>query len=183
MNARQPASVHCTPPAPSSQHPSKQEHLACDLASPKPPGRIQVAPGSRFVKKDKAAKSRLSNSEKIRLRVLKEAIAGCGERPPASNHIPIERGREYAYRLGISDGEAMATRAVSDLIGRRRPVAFVVNPARKVHNGTRHDRGFRRDTSRREQQCGEIPPAYRTNAMSSGHIWQRSGTQRGSACR
>jgi hypothetical protein len=40
-------------------------------------------------------------------------MADCGERAP--NHIPenvrvttIERWRDYAYRLGISDGEARA---------------------------------------------------------------------------
>ena len=43
-----------------------------------------------------------------------------------SQAVANGRRRDYAYRLGISDGEAMATRAVGDLIGRRRPVAFVV---------------------------------------------------------
>ena len=38
-NAPQPASIHRTP-SPFAQHPSKQGHLACNLASPKSPDRI-----------------------------------------------------------------------------------------------------------------------------------------------
>jgi hypothetical protein len=44
MNPRQPASVHSTPspfaPTSTKARASKHEHLACDLASPKPPDRI-----------------------------------------------------------------------------------------------------------------------------------------------
>jgi hypothetical protein len=67
------------------------------------------------VKKDKVGKGRPSSSEQIALRALTEAIAACGEPAPASNYIPeqvrvvtIDCWREYAYRLGISDGEARA---------------------------------------------------------------------------
>jgi hypothetical protein len=64
---------------------------------------------------------------------------------------------------------------VPDLIVRRRPVAFCREAcAQGSYNGTRHDRGFGRDTSRRGRQCGEILPTHRTNAVSRGHIWRRS---------
>jgi hypothetical protein len=65
------------------------------------------------VKKDKVG--RPNASEQIGLRALREAIAECGEQVPASNHIPknvrivsTECWRDYAYRLGISNGGARA---------------------------------------------------------------------------
>jgi hypothetical protein len=92
----------------------------------------------------------------------------------------IERWHDRACRLGISDGEAIARRAVGELIGRRRPVAFVVKSARKVHNGTRHDRGF---------WARHIPKRATMwrNPASAPHKCRVEGTYlatiRGSACR
>jgi AAA domain len=59
---------------------------------------------------------RLSPAAKIGLRALADAIADCGEAPPASNHIPqgVVKAttetvwRQYAYRRGISTGEERA---------------------------------------------------------------------------
>jgi hypothetical protein len=56
--------------------------------------------------------ARLSKADKIALRALKEAIDALGDRASASNHIPsdvkvttLDRWRDYAYRLGISDSD------------------------------------------------------------------------------
>ena len=49
--------------------------------------------------------------------IIKEAIDALGEPAPASNHIPkdvkvttVERWRDYAYRLGISDSREQGAR-------------------------------------------------------------------------
>jgi hypothetical protein len=58
---------------------------------------------------------RIPKTAQIALRALFEAVSECGEAAPASNHIPkgvkvatVERWRDYAYRMGISTGEARA---------------------------------------------------------------------------
>jgi hypothetical protein len=54
---------------------------------------------------------RMPPAAKTALKALREAVDQCGERAPASNHIPasvqvttVEMWRTYAYKFGISDG-------------------------------------------------------------------------------
>ena len=59
-----------------------------------------------------AAKAKQTKAARIALRALEEAIAAAGESAPASEHIPagtrvttVDRWRDTAYRLGISDSD------------------------------------------------------------------------------
>jgi AAA domain len=75
---------------------------------------VEEVAGSGTITKPKKSPT-IPKTAQIALRALFEAVSECGEAAPASNHIPkgvkvatVERWRDYAYRMGISTGEARA---------------------------------------------------------------------------